>query len=132
MSESIDHSWICREDFGIERNQSFKGDQGNAQFSLCCTSTAMPDANRKNRHPAFCFAVAQAPLPVLPAGRLACRMFQLFLKPRNVSGCKVPAAVVLDQRVGELHDSIESFAVRCSFHARFSEYNGYVIAVKPR
>ena len=34
---------ICREDFGIERNQSFKGDQGNAQFSLCCTSTAMPD-----------------------------------------------------------------------------------------
>src|SRR4029453_12502241 len=43
MSESIDHSWTCREDFGIERNQSFKGDQGNAQFSLCCTSTAMPD-----------------------------------------------------------------------------------------
>ncbi|PYL48843.1 MAG: hypothetical protein DMF32_08475 [Verrucomicrobia bacterium] len=43
MSESIDHSWICREDFGIERNQSFKGDHGNAQFSLCCTSTAMPD-----------------------------------------------------------------------------------------
>src|ERR1041384_7675472 len=35
--------WICREDFGIERNQSFKGDHGNAQFSLCCTSTAMPD-----------------------------------------------------------------------------------------
>jgi hypothetical protein len=32
-----------REDFGIERNQSFKGDHGNAQFSLCCTSTAMPD-----------------------------------------------------------------------------------------
>src|SRR5205809_703844 len=24
MNESIDHSWICREDFGIERNQSFK------------------------------------------------------------------------------------------------------------
>ena len=32
-----------REDFGIERNQSFKEDHGNAQFSLCCTSTAMPD-----------------------------------------------------------------------------------------
>jgi hypothetical protein len=30
-------------DFGIERNQSFKEDHGNAQFSLCCTSTAMPD-----------------------------------------------------------------------------------------
>ena len=42
-SESIDHFRTCREDFGIERNQSFKGDQGNAQFSLCCTSTAMPD-----------------------------------------------------------------------------------------
>jgi hypothetical protein len=41
--ESIDHLRICREDFGIERNQSFKGDYGNAQFSLCCTSTAMPD-----------------------------------------------------------------------------------------
>jgi len=25
MSESIDHSWICREDSGIERNRSFKG-----------------------------------------------------------------------------------------------------------
>ena len=43
MSESIDHSWTCREDFGIERNRSFKGNHGNAQFSLCCTSTAMPD-----------------------------------------------------------------------------------------
>src|SRR5512132_2307639 len=55
MSESIDHSWICREDFGIERNQSFKGDHGNAQFSLCCTSTAMPDDDSQDRHPAFCF-----------------------------------------------------------------------------
>ena len=56
MSESIDHSWICREDFGIERNQSFKGDQDNAQFSLCCTSTAMPDDDSQDRHPAFCFS----------------------------------------------------------------------------
>src|ERR671934_2149882 len=55
MSESIDHSWICREDFGIERNQSFKGDHGNAQFSLCCTSTAMPDDDLHDRHPAFLF-----------------------------------------------------------------------------
>jgi|ERR1700736_3512907 hypothetical protein len=31
--------WICREDFGIERNQSPKRKDGNAQFSLCCTST---------------------------------------------------------------------------------------------
>jgi hypothetical protein len=44
-----------REDFGIERNQSFKGDHGNAQFSLCCTSTAMPDDDSQSRHPAFCF-----------------------------------------------------------------------------
>ena len=55
-SESIDHFRTCREDFGIERNQSFKGDQGNAQFSLCCTSTAMPDDDSQDRHPAFCFA----------------------------------------------------------------------------
>src|SRR5438105_11079485 len=52
-SESIDHFRTCREDFGIERNQSFKGDQGNAQFSLCCTSTAMPDDDPQGRHPAF-------------------------------------------------------------------------------
>jgi hypothetical protein len=44
-----------REDFGIERNQSFKGDHGNAQFSLCCTSTAMPDDDSQDRHPAFLF-----------------------------------------------------------------------------
>src|SRR5439155_25487862 len=55
MSESIDHSWICRKDFGIERNQSFKENDGNAQFSLCCTSTAMPDDDSQDRHPAFCF-----------------------------------------------------------------------------
>src|SRR5262249_62407644 len=54
MSESIDHSWTCREDFGIERNESFKENQGNAQFSLCCTSTAMPDDESQDRHPAFC------------------------------------------------------------------------------
>src|SRR5205823_8061008 len=54
--ESFDHLWICREDFGIERNQSFKGDHGSAQFSLCCTSTAMPDDDSQDRHPAFSFA----------------------------------------------------------------------------
>jgi hypothetical protein len=36
----VDHPmWICREDFGIERNQSPEKKDGNAQFSLCCTST---------------------------------------------------------------------------------------------
>jgi hypothetical protein len=29
--------------------------EGNAQFSLCCTSTAMPDDDSQDRHPAFCF-----------------------------------------------------------------------------
>jgi len=29
---------------------------GNAQFSLCCTSTAMPDDDSQDRHPAFCFS----------------------------------------------------------------------------
>ena len=49
-----------------------------------------------------------------------------------MSGGKLPTAIALDQRVGELHDSIERFAVRRSFHARFSENNCRVIAVKPR
>jgi hypothetical protein len=43
-----------REDSEIERNQSQRND-GNAQFSLCCTSTAMPDDESQDRHPAFCF-----------------------------------------------------------------------------
>jgi hypothetical protein len=45
----------CREDSAIERNQSSKKKDGNAQFSLCCTSTAMPDDESQDRHPAFCF-----------------------------------------------------------------------------
>src|SRR5437016_5752316 len=55
MNESIDHSWICREDSGIERNQSFKERKTvthNSVFAahrLRCRMT-----NRKNRHPAFC------------------------------------------------------------------------------
>ncbi len=56
----------------------------------------------------------------------------LFLNPRNMSGGKLPATIALDQRVRELHDSIERFAVCCSFHARFSENNCRVITVKPR
>jgi hypothetical protein len=52
--DSVRNSWACREDFGIERNQSFKENDGNAQFSLCCTSTAMPDDDSQDRHPAFC------------------------------------------------------------------------------
>jgi hypothetical protein len=58
--------------------------------------------------------------------------YTLFLNPRNMSGGKLPTAVALDQRVRELHNSIERFAVRRSFHTRFSENNGYAVAVKPR
>jgi len=49
-----------------------------------------------------------------------------------MSGGKLPTTVALDHCVRELHDSVEWFAVRCSFHARFSENNCRVIAVKPR
>jgi len=129
--ESIRDSWICREDFGIERNQSFKGDHGNAQFSLCCTSTAMPDANRKNRHPAFCFSFCHSERS-RGISNFAAGLFDSVLKPRNVPHGKLPTTVALDQCVRELHDSIEPLAVRCSFHARFSQNNGYIIAVKPR
>jgi hypothetical protein len=49
-----------------------------------------------------------------------------------MSGGKLPPTIALDQRVRELHDSIERFAVSCSFHARFPENNCRVITVKPR
>jgi hypothetical protein len=144
MSESIDHSWICREDFGIERNQSFKGDHGNAQFSLCCTSTAMPDDDSQDRHPAFCCTETsnqaatgakqrpgfQSRKPV-EAAMSAANINSLFLNSRDVSCHKLPTAIALDQCVRELHDSIKRFAVRCAFYARFSENNCRVIAVKP-
>jgi hypothetical protein len=49
-----------------------------------------------------------------------------------MSGGKLPTTVALDHCVRELHDSVEWFAVRYSFHARFPENNCRVIAVKPR
>src|SRR5262249_34933619 len=61
-----------------------------------------------------------------------CQTYTLFLDLRNVPGGKLPATIALDQRVRELHDSIECFAVRCSFHARFPENNRYAIIVKSR
>ena len=115
-----------------KETRAFKESDGNAQFSLCCTSTAMPDDESQDRHPAFCFAVAQASCLWDRGGRLACRMFQLLLDPRHMPSGKLPSTVAFDQRVRELHDSIERFAVRRSFHARFPEDNSYVIAVKPR
>jgi len=50
--------------------------------------------------------------------------YTLFLNPGDMPGGKLPTAIALDQCVGELHNSIERFAVRCSFHPRFSENNG--------
>jgi hypothetical protein len=120
---------ICREDFGIERNQSFKGDHGNAQFSLCCTSTAMPDDESQESTSGILFLQknrirkvgTQETAELAPTPGL---VYTLFFNPRNMSGGKLPTAVALDQCVGELHNSIERFAVRCSFHTRFSENNG--------
>jgi hypothetical protein len=93
--------------------------------------------NRKKRHPAFCLEIEsgneerrktekRVPLPCL------CQACTLFLNPRNMSGGKLPKTIALDQRVRELHDSIERLAVRCSFHTCFSENDCSVIAVKPR
>ena len=127
---------ICREDFGIERNQSFKGDQGNAQFSLCCTSTAMPDDESQESTSGILF------LQKIESGKQGTqqtgkrlrlgRRLHAILNPRNMSGGKLPTAVAPDQCVRELHNSVEWFAVRCSFHARLPENNRCVITVKPR
>src|SRR5215475_11438223 len=65
-------------------------------------------------------------------GRLHIGALILFFQARNVSGSKLPTTIALDQCVRELHDSIERFAVRCSLHARFSENNCRVTAVKAR
>ena len=93
--------------------------------------------NRKNRHPAFCLlqknrirkAGTQGNREIRSDSGLA---YTLFFNPRNMSSGKLPTTIALNQRVRELHDSIERLAVRCSFHARFSENNCRVIAVKPR
>jgi hypothetical protein len=123
MSESIDHSWICREDFGIERNQSFKENQGNAQFSLCCTSTAMPDDESQESTSGILFLNWGTRRRPVEAAVSAANVHTLFLNPGNMSCGKLPATIAFDQRVGELHDSIKCFAVRCSFHARFANDN---------
>ena len=44
-----------------ESESELKENDGNAQFSLCCTSTAMPDDDSQDRHPAFCFVVIPSP-----------------------------------------------------------------------
>ena len=93
--------------------------------------------NRKNRHPAFCLyrkieSGKQELRETREAAPTPASAYTLFLNPRNMSGGKLPTTIALDQRVRELHDSIERFAVRCSFHARFSENNCRVIAIKPR
>ena len=85
--------------------------------------------NRKNRHPAFCFGAKTEKRVRL---RCRCQACMLFLNLRNMSGRKLPTIIALDQGVRELHDSVERFAVRCSFYACFSENNCRVITVKPR
>jgi hypothetical protein len=78
--ETIRGSWICREDFGIERNQSFKERETvthNSVFAahrLQCRMT-----NRKNRHPAFCFSFVRG----LPVG-----ITQILQKPTGTHGAE--------------------------------------------
>jgi adenylate cyclase len=86
--------------------------------------------NRKNRHPAFClYRKIESEKQELRKREKRMRLrlgYTLFLDPRNVSGRKLPTAIALNESVGELHDSIERFAVRCSFHTRFSQNHGCV------
>src|SRR5262249_3960286 len=137
MSESIDHSWICREDsasrkrIGASKEIRVTHNSVFAAHRLQCRMT-----NRKNRHPAFCLEIESGSekrrkkkASYSPSW---CQTYTLFLDLRNVPGGKLPATIALDQRVRELHDSIECFAVRCSFHARFPENNRYAIIVKSR
>src|SRR6185369_691713 len=86
--------------------------------------------NRKNRHPAFClYRKIESGLEKAAASAATSI---LFLKPRNVSRGKLPPTIALDQGVRELHDSIERFAVGCSFYARFPQNNCRIVAIKPR
>ena len=55
-----------------------------------------------------------------PFRRLAAARLRLFFQSGNVPRRKLPTTIALDQCICELHDSIEWFAVRCSFHARFA------------
>jgi hypothetical protein len=100
MSESIDHSWICREDPVNESARGFKGDHGNAQFSLCCTSTAMPDDDSQGRHPAFSFLLETYVIGVMPtllrSGIAELQGVALFFKPRDMPGGKLPPPIALD------------------------------------
>src|SRR6478736_10379232 len=89
---------ICREDFGIERNQSFKGDQGNAQFSLCCTSTAMPDDESQESTSGILFLQKNRIRKTRNSGNREAPptsgiAYTLFLNPRNMSGGKLPTAI---------------------------------------
>src|SRR5206468_6197282 len=143
MSESIDHSWICREDSGIERNRSFKERKTvthNSVFAAHRLQCRMTNRKIDIRHFVFWGSAGasragfgDSPKRTLnPQRQIAFHHTHphLFLNPRNMSCGKLPATIALDQRVRELHDSIERLAVRSSFHACFSENNGYAIAVK--
>src|SRR6516162_4103011 len=99
--------------------------------------------NRKNRHPAFClcgkiesgkqeaYREAAACNAMLSRRRVsAAKITALLLERRNVAGGNLPPAIPLDQSIRELHHSIEWFAVRFSFHMRFSKNNRCVVAVQ--
>src|SRR2546425_1143039 len=82
------HQLRRREYFGIERNQSFKESYDNAQFSHCCTSTAMPDSDSQDRHPAFFFGdTARAAHDICPASTFATK--RAMASPTSISP-KIP------------------------------------------
>ena len=60
----------------------------------------------------------------------AAKITALLLERRNVAGGNLPPAIPLNKCVCELDDSIERFAVRLSFHMRFSKNNRCVVAVQ--
>src|SRR5436190_1110670 len=116
-SESIDHFRTCREDFGIERNQSFKGDQGNAQFSLCCTSTAMPDDESQESTSGISFVPKNR---IRKAGTqereklLGLRLgYTLLLNPRDMSGGNTRSSAATSASRNALHASRSNCSTSC-------------------
>ena len=94
----------------------------NAQFSLCCTSTAMPDDDSQDRHPAFSFPEGKEERgkPV-EAAESAEKLELLIFHSRDMAGCNLPGAVAPHDGVRKLHHTIERLAFGCSFHVRLAE-----------
>src|SRR5205814_8401842 len=90
-----------------------RNDADNAQFSLCCTSTRNAGFDLTSTSGIFLFQ-------------------DLFFQTRHVTGDELPPPIAFDQRVRELHHTIERLAFGHPFHARFPEDNRRVVSVEPR